>query len=92
MVIDLYPGASASATVVNNLMRCSVGAAGVAVVQLIIDAIGAGLTFALFAGITAILSLLLVVEWFYGEAWRTERMELLRGKEEQKNVMDAEKK
>jgi len=41
LVIDLYPGASASATAVNNLMRCSVGALGVAIVQLVIDAIGA---------------------------------------------------
>jgi MFS family permease len=39
-VIDLCPGASASATAVNNLMRCSVGAVGVAVVHLIIDSIG----------------------------------------------------
>jgi hypothetical protein len=37
LVIDLLPGKSASATAVNNLMRCSMGAAGVAVVQLVID-------------------------------------------------------
>jgi MFS family permease len=92
LVIDLYPGASASATAVNNLMRCSVGAAGVAVVQPIIDAIGAGPTFALFAGITVVLSPLLVVEWFYGEGWRRERKERLRVKEEQKKATDVEKK
>jgi MFS family permease len=92
LVIDLYPGASASATAVNNLMRCSVGAAGVAVVQLIIDAIGAGATFALFAGITAVLSPLLVVEWFYGEGWRRDRTERLKAKEAQKKAMDVEKK
>jgi MFS family permease len=67
LVIDLYPGASASAAAVNNLMRCSVGAAGVAVVQLIIDAIGAGPTFALFASTTAVLSPLLVVNGFMGK-------------------------
>ncbi|CAG8110975.1 unnamed protein product, partial [Penicillium nalgiovense] len=38
LVIDLYPGASASATAVNNLMRCLIGAAGVAASQAIIDA------------------------------------------------------
>jgi MFS family permease len=92
LVIDLYPGASASATAVNNLMRCSVGAAGVAVVQLVIDAIGSGPTFALFAGITVVLSPLLVVEWFNGERWRGERKERLRAKEEQKKAMDMEKK
>jgi hypothetical protein len=68
LVVDLYPGASVSATAVNNLMRCSVGGAGVAVVQLIIDAIGARPTFLLFALIMALLSPLLVLEWFF---WST---------------------
>jgi MFS family permease len=80
LVIDLYPGASASATAVNNLMRCSVGAAGVAVVQLIIDAIGEGPTFLLFALITALSSPLLVLEWFFGQRWREERGERLARK------------
>jgi hypothetical protein len=62
------------------------------VVQLVIDAIGAGPTFALLAGITAVLSPSLVIEWFYGEGWRRERKERLRAKEEQKKVMDMEKK
>ncbi|RAL67747.1 hypothetical protein DID88_008480 [Monilinia fructigena] len=42
LVIDLYPGKSASATAVNNLIRCLIGAAGVAVVQMIIDVLGSG--------------------------------------------------
>jgi MFS family permease len=90
LVIDLYPGASASATAVNNLMRCSVGAAGVAVVQLIIDAIGAGPTFLLFALITALLSSLLLLEWFFGPRWRLERRERLAKKEEARKL-DMEK-
>lgn len=90
LVIDLYPGASASATAVNNLMRCSVGAAGVAIVQLVIDGIGAGFTFLLFAGITAVLSPLLILEWVYGEKWRGERRERLRLKEERKRGDDLE--
>ncbi|GMG04758.1 unnamed protein product [Aspergillus oryzae] len=49
LVIDLYPGASASATAVNNLMRCLIGAAGVAAVQPIIDALGPTYTFVLLA-------------------------------------------
>jgi hypothetical protein len=90
LVIVLYLGASASATAVNNLMRCSIGAAGVAVVQLIIDAIGAGPTFALFASTMPVLSPLMVVVWFYGEGWRRERKERLKVKENQKNAMDVE--
>ena len=77
LVIDLYPGASASATTVNNLMRCSVGVVGVAVIQLIIDSIGAGFAFLTLAGLTAALSPLLLSEWFYGEGWRRARTERL---------------
>lgn len=91
LVIDLYPGASASATAVNNLMRCSVGAVGVAVIQLIIDAIGAGFSFLLLALITAALSPLLVLEWFYGEGWRRARTERLAAEAEKKKAQEAER-
>lgn len=90
LTIDLFPGASASATAVNNLMRCSVGAAGVAVVQMIIDSVGEGATFAILAGLTAALSPLLVVEWFYGQKWRGERREKFLAKEEKKGGENVE--
>ncbi|ODM15128.1 hypothetical protein SI65_09367 [Aspergillus cristatus] len=77
LVIDLYPGASASATAVNNLMRCLVGAAGVAVVQPIIEAISATWTFVLLAGITLCMVPLLVIEMKWGAGWRLERAERL---------------
>jgi MFS family permease len=91
LVIDLYPGASASATAVNNLMRCFVGAAGVAVIQLIIDAIGAGFAFLGLALLTAVLSPLLVVEWLYGEGWRLIRTERLAIRAAQKKAAEPEK-
>ncbi|KAI6709328.1 hypothetical protein JHW43_008142 [Diplocarpon mali] len=91
LVIDLYPGASASATAVNNLMRCSVGAAGVAAVQPVIDSIGEGATFAMFAAITAACSPLLVVEWFHGQRWRNERRGRLAIAEEGKRQAGLEK-
>jgi MFS family permease len=91
LVIDLYPGASASATAVNNLMRCSVGAIGVAFVQLIINAIGAGATFLMFGAITAGFSPLLIVEWFYGEGWRLARKERLALEGERGEAVDLEK-
>jgi hypothetical protein len=68
-------------------MRCSVGAAGVAVV----DAIGAGPTILLFALITALLSPLLVLEWFFGQRWRQERGQRLARKEETRRGQDVEK-
>lgn len=91
LVIDLYPGASASATAVNNLMRCSVGAVGIAVIQLIIDSIGAGFAFLALALLTAALSPLLLLEWFYGESWRRARTERLAAKEAKKKEVEVEK-
>lgn len=80
LVIDLYPGASASATAVNNLMRCSVGAAGVAVAQPMIDALTVRYTFLLLAGITAVFSPLLWAEQKWGANWRHARAERLKAK------------
>lgn len=82
LVIDLYPGASASATAVNNLMRCEIGAAGVAAVQPIIDAITAEWTFFLLAGITLSMVPLLMVEMRWGAGWRMERTERLKRKQQ----------
>ncbi|CZS95425.1 related to synaptic vesicle transporter SVOP and related transporters (major facilitator superfamily) [Rhynchosporium agropyri] len=82
LIIDLYPRASASATAVNNLMRCTVGALGVAIVQIVIDTIGEGVAFVVFAGFTALCSPLLVLEWVYGQRWRGERREKLVMKED----------
>lgn len=90
-VVDLYPGMSASATAVNNLVRCSVGAFGVAIVQVVIDAIGAGPSFAMFAGITLFMSPMLVLSWFRGQTWRDERREKVRKREEAKKAADVEK-
>ncbi|XMA13313.1 hypothetical protein WAI453_006104 [Rhynchosporium graminicola] len=84
LVIDLYPGASASATAVNNLMRCSMGAFGVAIVQIIIDRVGVRVAFSSLAAVTAGTSPLLVLEWLYGEGWRMERMERLKAEDEKK--------
>ncbi|KAF7596290.1 hypothetical protein BBP40_002434 [Aspergillus hancockii] len=73
LVIDLYPRASASATAVNNLMRCSVGAAGVAVVQPMLDTLTADYAFLLLAAIMVIMFPLLWIEKQFGASWRHER-------------------
>ncbi|KAJ5183112.1 hypothetical protein N7492_000728 [Penicillium capsulatum] len=84
LVIDLYPGASASATAVNNLMRCLIGAAGVAAVQPLIDALTPQWAFLLLAGITVAMVPLLMVEMKWGAGWRMQRGARLKLKEEQK--------
>ena len=82
LIIDLYPGASASATAVNNLMRCLIGAAGVAAVQPMIDTLTAQWTFLLLAGITFFMVPLLLVEMRWGAGWRLERNDRLKRKAE----------
>ncbi|KAJ8064641.1 hypothetical protein OCU04_006964 [Sclerotinia nivalis] len=91
LIIDLYPGKSASATAVNNLIRCLMGAAGVAVVQLIIDVLGSGVTYLIFAGATFALSPLLMVQWYHGGRWKMERAEKLKKKKEAKQARDLER-
>jgi hypothetical protein len=80
LIIDLYPGASASATAVNNLMRCLIGAGGVALVTPIIDAIGSLFCFVLLAGLTLAMVPLLMIEMRWGAGWRMKRNERLKAK------------
>ncbi|KAK4646896.1 uncharacterized protein QC761_100630 [Podospora bellae-mahoneyi] len=89
LMVDLYPGASASATAVNNLVRCSLGAVGVAGVQFIIDKIGVEAAFLIFAVVTIALTPLMCLQWKYGEVWRAERIARL-ARREQKQVTGAQ--
>ncbi|KAH6853111.1 major facilitator superfamily domain-containing protein [Chaetomium sp. MPI-CAGE-AT-0009] len=89
LMVDLYPGASASATAVNNLIRCALGAAGVAAVQFVIDGIGEVATFLMFAGLTVVLTPLLWLVWVYGDQWRTARVERLDREEREAKCADG---
>lgn len=91
LVIDLYPGAAASATAVNNLIRCSLGAGGVAVIDMMIRALGIANTFYVLAGVTSACAPLLLVEWRWGAKWRLQRVERLRLRDERKDLEHAEK-
>ncbi|KAK0745472.1 major facilitator superfamily domain-containing protein [Schizothecium vesticola] len=81
LMVDLYPGASASATAVNNLARCLIGAAGVAAVQFIVNEVGEGPAFVGFAGVVVLFCPLLAAEWLWRERWRRERLARLEGKQ-----------
>jgi hypothetical protein len=51
LMIDLVPGQSSSVTACNNLVRCTLSAVLVSVIDLIIKAIGNGWTYIILAGI-----------------------------------------
>lgn len=81
LLVDLFPGQSASATASNNFYRCLLGAAGTAVIDPIITRLGPGWAFTMLAFINVILGVpLILLEWKYGMQFRSERAqkEILR--------------
>lgn len=73
MLIDCFPNRSASATALNNLCRCLLGAAGVSAIQPMIDAVKPRNAFMILSGVVLLFSPLIWVEWKWGETWRRER-------------------
>ncbi|KAJ0329020.1 hypothetical protein COL922a_012968 [Colletotrichum nupharicola] len=74
LISDLCPGKGASATAINNLVRCSLGAVGVAFVEQMIALAGVRPTFLGLALITVSVTPLAVIHWNWGQQWRAERM------------------
>ncbi|KAI8312042.1 Itaconate transport protein [Colletotrichum sp. SAR11_59] len=74
LVSDLCPGKGASATAINNLVRCSLGAVGVAFVEQMIALAGVGPTFLGLGLITVSVTPLAVIHRNWGQQWRAERM------------------
>ncbi|KAL4883508.1 major facilitator superfamily domain-containing protein [Aspergillus karnatakaensis] len=82
VLIDCFPDQPASATALNNLCRCLLGAAGVSVIQPLISAVRAMRAFFIVTGIVVFCTPLIWVEWKWGEEWRRERNErLARGRQ-----------
>ncbi|CAI6018180.1 unnamed protein product [Clonostachys chloroleuca] len=73
MLIDCFPDRSASATALNNLCRCLLGAAGVSTIQPMIDALKLRNSFLILAGVVIVFSPLIWIEWRWGQSWRQER-------------------
>ncbi|ORY12455.1 major facilitator superfamily domain-containing protein [Clohesyomyces aquaticus] len=86
LVSDLCPGKGASSTALNNLVRCSMGAVGVAFVEQMISGVGVQATFLGLALVVVVVSPCVVVQWYWGMGWRgergarKEREELAKGK------------
>ncbi|KAH6658569.1 major facilitator superfamily domain-containing protein [Truncatella angustata] len=76
LVSDLCPGKGASSTAINNLVRCSLAAVGVAFAETMLGALGPAVSFLLLAFIVVIFIPIAVVNWFYGPTWRMERLQM----------------
>ncbi|TFY72788.1 hypothetical protein EVG20_g208 [Dentipellis fragilis] len=73
LLVDLVPAQGSSITACNNLIRCSLGAAMVSVVNIIIDAVGDGWTYVILAATCVAVTPLLYVEVKWGPVWRERR-------------------
>lgn len=73
LLIDCFPDRPASATALNNLCRCLLGAAGVSAIQPLIDALKIMKAFLVVTGAVLVCTPLIWVEWKWGEKWRRER-------------------
>ncbi|KAI9690643.1 MAG: hypothetical protein M1820_009950 [Bogoriella megaspora] len=73
MMVDCFPAGPAGATAVNNLFRCSLGAAGVSIIEPLIKAVKIRNAFLTLAGIVLLCSPLVFIESHWGERWRIER-------------------
>ncbi|KAF2396639.1 citrate synthase [Trichodelitschia bisporula] len=73
LMIDVYPGAPATATAANNLVRCWMGAGATAFVIPLTEKIGVGWTCTLFSGVWVVFSFpMLIMLMRRGPRWREE--------------------
>ncbi|OQD81897.1 hypothetical protein PENANT_c024G03494 [Penicillium antarcticum] len=73
LMIDLWPGKSATATAANNLFRCELGAAASAAISPMVSAMGNGWTYTTLALISIAISPCLWFTVHYGIKWRQKR-------------------
>lgn len=75
LIVDLHPDSPATASASVSIVRCSVAAIGVSILQFILDGLGPGWTFTLFGGLGAATAPMLWAEWRWGMQWRNERLQ-----------------
>ena len=70
LLVDLHPKSPASAQAALNIVRCSLSAGGLAMLQIIIDSVGVGWCFTILACLCFGMLLPVWVVHKYGAAWR----------------------
>ncbi|EKD21611.1 uncharacterized protein L3040_004835 [Drepanopeziza brunnea f. sp. 'multigermtubi'] len=87
LVVDLYPQSPSTATAANNLLRCSVGAGGTGIIDIMIKSMGRGWCFTFVALVCITASPMLMVEMKWGPIWREERRVRLERRKEEEDDM-----
>ncbi|KAH8681739.1 major facilitator superfamily domain-containing protein [Xylariales sp. PMI_506] len=89
LVVDIYPGNAGAATASNNLTRCLVGAAASAVIDPMINGVGAGWAFFIIGAINAVAAPVLFLIMKNGIKWRKAKLERSRLRKERKAANNA---
>lgn len=79
LLVNLYPDSPATAQAGLNLVRCAMSACGLAALQIIINSVGPGWCFTLFAGCCLGTIPLLWMESEWGMEWRLVKGSVIRG-------------
>ena len=74
LLVDIHPSSPSTAQASLNIIRCTLAAGGVGVLQLVINAVGVGWCFTLFAGLCLICVVLVHAEIRWGPQWRKDRV------------------
>jgi len=90
LVVDLYPQSPSTATAANNLVRCFMGAAGTAIINIMISSMGRGWCFTFISLVCIAFMPLLWVEMKWGPVWREERRVRMDKHAEEKKRKAAE--
>ncbi|GAA5856146.1 hypothetical protein JCM9279_004925 [Rhodotorula babjevae] len=73
LLVDLYPGQSASAIAANNLYRCLCGAAATGFIDPLLKRLDPGWAFTMLSLVTCLFAPLMILEYRNGMRWRAER-------------------
>ncbi|CAO0795031.1 unnamed protein product [Mucor circinelloides] len=80
LVVDLFPGKSATITATNNLVRCLLGAVATVSIEPGIQNVGVGWIFTIIGLVCIASNVLVPVLFKFGPRWRKERIERLARK------------
>ncbi|KAK4154988.1 major facilitator superfamily domain-containing protein [Chaetomidium leptoderma] len=79
LIVDIFPNSTGTAAASNNITRCALAAAGVAMLDPLVTTLGYGWVFTLlglFDAVTCVLAVVALRRW--GRGWRDRRAERLR--------------
>ncbi|MCJ1383420.1 hypothetical protein MMC17_006534 [Xylographa soralifera] len=90
LLVDLYPRSPATAQASNNIVRCFMSAGGLALLQILIDRLGVGWCFTLFAGLCSLTIPMVLAEKKWGMQWRAARESKLKAREALRKATTAD--